>query len=109
MSMVQPENGPGPDVPASLTRAVRDMGSQPLGRVQHALQTNPGLVKRLSHTQSFKGHGSVVSAIDWSSNGEILLSGSEDCRVKLWSVESGLPVHSFDSVSIVLHSHSLIS
>ncbi|KAL0047044.1 hypothetical protein WJX82_004928 [Trebouxia sp. C0006] len=58
---------------------------------------SPGLVKRLSHTQTFKGHSSTVNALDWSSDGEILLSGSDDCRVKLWSAESGKAVQSFDS------------
>ncbi|DBA77747.1 TPA: hypothetical protein ACH3X2_008439 [Trebouxia sp. C0005] len=70
---------------------------QPPRAFQHSLQANAGLVKRLSHTHTFKGHSSTVNALDWSSDGEVLLSGSDDCRVKLWSAESGKAVQSFDS------------
>ena len=73
---------------------------QPPRAFQHSLQANAGLVKRLSHTHTFKGHSSTVNALDWSSDGEVLLSGSDDCRVKLWSAESGKAVQSFDSVSL---------
>lgn len=81
-----------------LPDALDTMLSQHSGRRQHEAQANAGLVKRLSHTQSFKGHSSAVNALDWSSNGEILLSGGDDCRVKLWSSKSSGAMHSFDSV-----------
>lgn len=70
-------------------------------RLQHEFQANTGLVRRLSHTQSLRGHSSSVSGLDWSSNGELLLSGSDDCRVKLWSPETGRAVQSFDSVRLL--------
>ena len=68
-------------------------------RLQHALSANTGLVRRLSHSQTFRGHSSTINALDWSSDGELLLSASDDCRVKLWSTEGGKTLQSFDSVS----------
>lgn len=70
---------------------------QPYGKQQRSLSAQTGLIKRLSNTQSFKGHSSTVNALDWSSDGEILLSGSDDCRIKLWNAESGKAMHTFDS------------
>lgn len=74
--------------------------SKPHEKHQHSLAKHTGLLKRLSHTQSFKGHSSTVNALDWSPDGEILLSGSDDCRIKLWNAESGKALHTFDSVRL---------
>ena len=84
-----------------LVTALQNVTMQHPRAFQHSLQANAGLVKRLSHTHTFKGHSSTVNALDWSSDGEVLLSGSDDCRVKLWSAESGKAVQSFDSVSLL--------
>lgn len=100
--MVQRERAAYPSTVFSLPKDIEKMGLQTPTRVQHSLQANTGLVKRLSHTQTFKGHSSAVNALDWSSDGEVLLSGGDDCRVKLWSVERGKAMQSFDSVSHVL-------
>ncbi|DBB01012.1 TPA: hypothetical protein ACH3X1_000915 [Trebouxia sp. C0004] len=80
-----------------LVTSLHKVTMQPPRAFQHSLQANAGLVKRLSHTHTFKGHSSTVNALDWSPDGEVLLSGSDDCRVKLWSAESGKAVQSFDS------------
>ena len=100
--MVRHEREVESSVPNSLAKTLQDMSFQRPAMVQHTLHGSTGLVKRLSHTQTFKGHSSAVNALDWSSNGQLLLSGSEDCRVKLWSVDSGKAVQSFDSVSPAL-------
>ncbi len=91
-------------LPSNLPNTLHSMSLHPPGVVQHNLQASVGLVKRLSHTQTFKGHSSAVNALDWSSDGAVLLSGSDDCRVKLWSVESGSAMQSFDSVSLIMHA-----
>jgi len=101
--MVQHEPEPEPHActASCLVTSLQNVTMQHPRAFQHSLQANPGLVKRLSHTHTFKGHSSTVNALDWSSDGEILLSGSDDCRVKLWSAESGKAVQSFDSVSLL--------
>ena len=99
--MVQHEPETRARTASCLVTSLQDVTLQPPRAFQHSLQANAGLVKRLSHTQTFKGHSSTVNALDWSSDGEILLSGSDDCRVKLWSAESGKAVQSFDSVSLL--------
>lgn len=100
--MVQREHAAYSSTAFSLPKVIENMGLQTPTRVQHSLQANMGLVKRLSHTQTLKGHSSAVNALDWSSDGEVLLSGGDDCRVKLWSADRGKAVQSFDSVSPVL-------
>lgn len=96
--MVRYEHCTGTNVLSNLPELLDTMSCYHPARLQHDLQANTGLVQRLSHTQSLKGHSSSVNALDWSCNGEILLSGSDDCRVKLWSTESSKAVLSFDSV-----------
>ena len=96
--MVRQERWMSTNLPSNLSEALAAVNCHQPARLQHEFQANAGLVKRLSHTQSLKGHSSSVNALDWSSNGEVLLSGSDDCRVKLWNTESSRAVLSFDSV-----------
>ena len=102
--MVQHERHSDRKAIASIQQAVHTMSFQPPVRSQRNIQANVGLVKRLSHTQSLNGHSSAVNALDWSSHGEILLSGGDDCRVKLWSLESSRAIHTFDSVRLTCNN-----
>ena len=88
----------GTSMQSNIPEALAAVNCHQHARLRHEFQAYAGLVKRLSHTQSLKGHSSSVNALDWSSNGGVLLSGSDDCRVKLWSTESSRAIHSFDSV-----------
>ena len=63
-----------------------------------SLQSNTGLVRRLQHLHTYKGHSSAVNALDWSLDGSMLISSGDDCRVKIWSAESSRALQSFDSV-----------
>ena len=38
---------------------------------------------------SFKGHTSIVSAVDFSPDGRFLVSASWDCTVRLWRIRDG--------------------
>ena len=104
--MVRHEGWTGTSTPSNLPDVLATMSCHQPVRLQHDLQANAGLVKRLSHTESLKGHSSSVNALDWSSNGEVLLSGSDDCRVKLWCTETNRAVHSFDSVCKIQSPHA---
>ena len=42
------------------------------------------LVDRLGLDHELAGHEGCVNCLDWSSDGSLLSSGSDDCRVMLW-------------------------
>ena len=83
------------------------------------LATNPSLVQRLKHTGTLgEGPGSgasnaPVSAASWSADGSLLISGSEDAVLKIWSVSGShrAPLQSFDTgerVHVAAGPHSSI-
>ena len=84
--------------PANLYSSVALMSTQHPSAYCHSLQSSTALVKRLKHVQTYKGHSSCVNALDWSPGGDLLISGGEDCRIKIWSTERANAVTSFDSV-----------
>ena len=49
-------------------------------------------------------------AVQWNAAGSLLISGGDDCRVKIWSTENKKAIHAFDSVwqNTVTNSHGPI-
>ncbi|KAI0495878.1 hypothetical protein KFK09_022185 [Dendrobium nobile] len=43
------------------------------------------------------GHHGCVNAISWNSSGSLLISGSDDTRVNIWSYSTGGLIHSIDT------------
>ena len=45
-------------------------------------------IRQLSHVSSVVQHDGCINSLNWSSNGDILVSGSDDCYVKLWKLSN---------------------
>ncbi|CAG8761050.1 9230_t:CDS:2, partial [Gigaspora margarita] len=50
-----------------------------------AIHSDPYIVKRLRSFESLKGHEGCVNTVVWNNNGDLILSGSDDCRLNIWS------------------------
>ncbi|CAI0467739.1 unnamed protein product [Linum tenue] len=48
-------------------------------------QMHSSLIRRLSQDGEMEGHQGCVNAIAWNSNGSLLISGSDDTRMNIWS------------------------
>lgn len=59
-----------------------------------------GLARRLAQAAALPGHSGAVNALAWTEEGELLASGGEDCRLRLWRGGGGPAelVHSLDTV-----------
>ncbi|KAA3454219.1 WD repeat protein iqw1-like [Gossypium australe] len=57
-----------------------------IGRdVGRSLQMHSSLIRRLSMEQELEGHQGCVNAVAWNSNGSLLISGSDDALINIWS------------------------
>ncbi|XP_057773219.1 LOW QUALITY PROTEIN: protein ALTERED SEED GERMINATION 2 [Salvia miltiorrhiza] len=63
----------------------------------HAVQMHSSLVRRLSLERELEGHRGCVNAIAWNSEGSMLISGSDDTRVNVWSYSSRKLMHSIET------------
>jgi len=54
-----------------------------------SISVNTGLVRRLARESILDGHTNSVYSIDWNETGDLLLSASADCTVKLWDISNG--------------------
>ncbi|RDX91704.1 WD and tetratricopeptide repeats protein 1, partial [Mucuna pruriens] len=72
--------------------------------VNHSLQTHSSLIRRLCQEReleclkwSEKGHLGCVNAVAWNSKGSLLISGSDDTRINIWSYSRRKLLHSIDT------------
>nr|XP_043637625.1 protein ALTERED SEED GERMINATION 2 isoform X2 [Erigeron canadensis] len=61
------------------------------------LQLHSSLIRRLSLERELEAHEGCVNSIAWNSNGSLLVSGSDDTRVNIWSYERRKLLYSIDS------------
>lgn len=59
------------------------------GPFRHRWQVTRDLVERLGLEKQLVGHAGCVNCLQWSQDGEILASGSDDVKVILWHPFSG--------------------
>lgn len=52
--------------------------------IKNRLQCAPQFVQRLELDKVLEGHSGCVNCLEWTTNGRILASASDDCRVMLW-------------------------
>ncbi|KAG9292705.1 hypothetical protein G9A89_008293 [Geosiphon pyriformis] len=51
-----------------------------------SLKGDPYFVKRFTDTyDSLKGHQGCVNSVVWNQSGNLILSGSDDCKINIWS------------------------
>lgn len=65
--------------------------------VNHSLQMHSSLVRRLSQERELEGHQGCVNAISWNSKGSLLISGSDDTHINVWSYSSRKLLHSIET------------
>lgn len=65
--------------------------------MNHRLQAHSSLIRRLALENVLEGHNGCVNAIAWNSDGSLLLSGSDDTRVNIWSYNERKLIHSIDT------------
>lgn len=65
--------------------------------VNRSLQIHSSLIRRLSQEKELEGHQGCVNALSWNSSGSLLISGSDDTRINLWSYSNRNLLHSIDT------------
>ncbi|KAK9067807.1 hypothetical protein SSX86_011918 [Deinandra increscens subsp. villosa] len=65
--------------------------------INRSLQMHSSFIRRLSLERELEGHRGCVNTIDWNSSGSLLISGSDDTCVNIWSYQSRKLLHSIDS------------
>lgn len=70
----------------NITQLINDrMVNNSIGfQVRRQLHAATPFLKRLEQYAILKGHEGCVNCLDWSSNGRILASGSDDFQLCLW-------------------------
>lgn len=63
----------------------------------HELQMHSSLVKRMALERELEGHQGCVNAIAWNSKGSLLISGSDDTRMNIWSYSGRKLLHSIET------------
>ncbi|XP_039050020.1 WD and tetratricopeptide repeats protein 1-like isoform X2 [Hibiscus syriacus] len=61
------------------------------------LQMHSSLIRRLSMEQELEGHQGCVNAVAWNSDGSLLISGSDDERINIWSYSGRKLLHSIET------------
>lgn len=65
--------------------------------IGHGLQMHSSLIRRLSQERELEGHSGCVNAISWNSKGSLLISGSDDTRLNIYSYARRKLLHSIES------------
>ncbi|CAL5332701.1 unnamed protein product [Camellia sinensis] len=65
--------------------------------IGRSLQMHSSLIQRLSMERQLEGHSGCVNAVAWNSKGSLLISGSDDTRVNIYSYSSRKLLHSIET------------
>ncbi|XP_050212612.1 protein ALTERED SEED GERMINATION 2 isoform X2 [Mercurialis annua] len=65
--------------------------------INRSLQMHSSLVKRLSQERELQGHQGCVNSVAWNSTGSLLISGSDDTRMNIWSYSGRKLLHSIET------------
>uniref|UniRef100_A0A0E0NQR8 Anaphase-promoting complex subunit 4 WD40 domain-containing protein n=1 Tax=Oryza rufipogon TaxID=4529 RepID=A0A0E0NQR8_ORYRU len=65
--------------------------------INKRVQFHSSLVQRLALEKEMEGHLGCVNAIAWNSKGSLLLSGSDDTRIGIWSYANRELLHDIDT------------
>ncbi|KAL3830395.1 hypothetical protein ACJIZ3_019197 [Penstemon smallii] len=81
----------------NITNLINSRTLHPHHDLNCVLQMHSSLVQRLSLERELQGHHGCVNAVAWNSQGSLLISGSDDTRLNIWSYSSRKLVHSIDT------------
>ncbi|XP_038716057.1 WD and tetratricopeptide repeats protein 1-like [Tripterygium wilfordii] len=65
--------------------------------VDHTLQMHSSFIRRLSQETELEGHQGCVNSVAWNSKGSLLISGSDDTQMNIWSYNSRKLLYSIDT------------
>ncbi|KAL3504844.1 hypothetical protein ACH5RR_034685 [Cinchona calisaya] len=65
--------------------------------INHSLQVHSSLLRRLSLERELEGHQGCVNTLAWNSEGSLLVSGSDDTQINIWSYSSRKLLHSIET------------
>ncbi|KAG1334616.1 WD and tetratricopeptide repeats protein 1 [Cocos nucifera] len=65
--------------------------------VNRRLQLHSSLIQRLALEEVMESHQGCVNAIAWNSKGSLLISGSDDTRINIWSYNNQRLLHSIET------------
>ncbi|KAL6649363.1 hypothetical protein ACP70R_013587 [Stipagrostis hirtigluma subsp. patula] len=65
--------------------------------IKRKVQFHSSLVQKLALEKEMEGHIGCVNAIAWNSSGSLLLSGSDDTRINIWSYDNRELLHGIDT------------
>ncbi|XP_038899404.1 WD repeat protein iqw1 isoform X2 [Benincasa hispida] len=63
----------------------------------YGLQMHSSFIQRLSQEKELEGHQGCVNAVAWNSRGSLLISGSDDTRINIWSYSGRKLLDSVDT------------
>ena len=94
----------------SLFCALRDRSTRgpPAQRFKRHVWRDPALLSRWTLVGTLEEHRGCVNTLHWSKEGDVLLSGSDDCRVCLWSC-AGADQTTLASAVITGHRRNIFS
>uniref|UniRef100_A0A0D9VQH6 Anaphase-promoting complex subunit 4 WD40 domain-containing protein n=1 Tax=Leersia perrieri TaxID=77586 RepID=A0A0D9VQH6_9ORYZ len=81
----------------SVTDLLEARGLHGATDINKRVQFHSSLVQRLALEKELEGHLGCVNAIAWNSNGSLLLSGSDDTRICIWSYGNGELLHDIET------------
>ncbi|PUZ42476.1 hypothetical protein GQ55_9G585700 [Panicum hallii var. hallii] len=65
--------------------------------IRKRVQFHSSLVQKLALEKEMEGHIGCVNAIAWNSNGSLLISGSDDTKINIWSYNNQELLHDIDT------------
>ncbi|KAK9271061.1 hypothetical protein L1049_026650 [Liquidambar formosana] len=84
-----------PDVPLHFTTSLSRGGT--VSDVNHNFRMHSSLLRRLTQEKELEGHQGCVNTIAWNSKGSLLISGSDDTRINIWSYPSHKLLHCIET------------
>ncbi|XP_022976302.1 WD and tetratricopeptide repeats protein 1-like [Cucurbita maxima] len=63
----------------------------------YSFPMHSSFIQRLSQEKELEGHQGCVNAVAWNSRGSLLISGSDDTRINIWSYSGQKLLHSVET------------
>ncbi|KAH7654664.1 WD and tetratricopeptide repeats protein 1 [Dioscorea alata] len=81
----------------NIARILDNRRTDPARDINLKLQMHSSFIQRLTLKKEMEGHQGCVNALAWNSKGSLLISGSDDTCLNIWSYTNGDLVQSIDT------------